>query len=205
MLGGLKQPRYSVAFHWALAQFHGTMELFPYTLEDLAFSRASIILQQGEAWWNHLHSLGSLQERIFAFTYLLLAYLLAVVFISFITSAMTRLDAQAFRADMPVRLRFISRFSQVAPHHRCASGSSESAPVVSYRACAASQDSVIFNLRCLLCFLKNQLISRTTGFPGNLPLAFTPTCSLDVRRQLGLNFNMCGVSDPAHCPKGKPL
>ena len=31
-----------------------------------------------------------MQERIFAFTYLLLAYLLAVVFISFITSAMTR-------------------------------------------------------------------------------------------------------------------
>lgn len=55
--------QYSVAFHWALAQFHGTMELFPSTLE----------------------------ERIFAFTYLLLAYLLAVVFISFITSAMTRL------------------------------------------------------------------------------------------------------------------
>lgn len=25
--------RYSVAFHWALAQFHGTMELFPSTLE----------------------------------------------------------------------------------------------------------------------------------------------------------------------------
>jgi len=33
---------------------------------------------------------GMVQERIFAFTYLLLAYLLAVVFISFITSAMTR-------------------------------------------------------------------------------------------------------------------
>ncbi|CAK9018229.1 unnamed protein product [Durusdinium trenchii] len=61
--GASDVEQYSVAFHWALAQFHGTMELFPYTLE----------------------------ERIFAFTYLLLAYLLAVVFISFITSAMTRL------------------------------------------------------------------------------------------------------------------
>lgn len=36
-------------------------------------------------------SLCACQERIFAFSYLLLAYLLAVVFISFITSAMTRL------------------------------------------------------------------------------------------------------------------
>lgn len=61
--GASDVEQYSVAFHWALAQFHGTMELFPSTLE----------------------------ERIFAFTYLLLAYLLAVVFISFITSAMTRL------------------------------------------------------------------------------------------------------------------
>mmetsp|Transcript_69897 Transcript_69897/g.166823 ORF Transcript_69897/g.166823 Transcript_69897/m.166823 type:complete len:826 (+) Transcript_69897:47-2524(+) len=62
-VAGNDLQQYSVSFHWALAQFHGTMELYPSTLE----------------------------ERIFAFSYLLLAYFLAVVFISFITSAMTRL------------------------------------------------------------------------------------------------------------------
>ena len=31
--GRCVRPRYSIAFHWALAQFHGTMELFPYSLE----------------------------------------------------------------------------------------------------------------------------------------------------------------------------
>ncbi|CAE7856944.1 tri1, partial [Symbiodinium microadriaticum] len=55
--------QYSIAFHWTLAQFHGSMELYPVTVE----------------------------ERIFAFCYLLMAYILAVVFISSMTSAMTRL------------------------------------------------------------------------------------------------------------------
>ena len=33
--GATDLEQYSIAFHWALAQFHGTMELFPYSLEAL--------------------------------------------------------------------------------------------------------------------------------------------------------------------------
>lgn len=76
-----------MAFHWALAQFHGTMELFPSTLEvGTPFKMQQPLFPPCAVH----HMTGMVQERIFAFTYLLLAYLLAVVFISFITSAMTR-------------------------------------------------------------------------------------------------------------------
>ena len=27
--------RYSIAFHWTLAQFHGSMELYPVTVEEI--------------------------------------------------------------------------------------------------------------------------------------------------------------------------
>ena len=39
------QTRYGVAFHWALAQFHGTMELYPYTLEE--FGSLTIVGHDG--------------------------------------------------------------------------------------------------------------------------------------------------------------
>ena len=32
--------RYSIAFHWTLAQFHGSMELYPVTVEAGGFERS---------------------------------------------------------------------------------------------------------------------------------------------------------------------
>ena len=77
----------------------------------------------------------SLQERIFAFCYLLMAYILAVVFISSMTSAMTRRVAlctgfiQLEASHAPAACR---KMSQVVSHHRDTGRTPARAEVVSH-------------------------------------------------------------------------